>query len=272
MIDSKNKPESFLKMYPKGSCPVVRVGERVIGDSKSIVTYADKKLRGEGAASILPSLDKAKNLGSSNLVGTIWNLCSAHFKAKKSGGSDGAAEEEKKAEEEREKLEGLLEALCVWLKERGPLLQGGSAVTTADLTLYPALLHTMAIAQEFLGWNILNGRPALATFKEEMEKRSSVRSTAYTRAALFNQWIPCEPIVRARRSVAAGVKREHVSVERMSSAAAARGGGVLSFLLSCSALPCPALLRTALLCSTARDGWSLAYTKGGGEQGGRGFV
>ena len=96
--------------YPKGNCPVIRVGERVIGDSKSIVAFADKKLRCKDITSILCSSSEAQTLGSSNIVGTIWNLCGSHFKAQK-GGND-AEEEQQKAEKEREQLKGLLQTLC----------------------------------------------------------------------------------------------------------------------------------------------------------------
>ena len=72
LIDGANKPSFFLELYPKGSMPILQVGKRVIGDSKSIVSYIEKRLRPKGVISIDPKKDGVSGLGALNLTGWVW--------------------------------------------------------------------------------------------------------------------------------------------------------------------------------------------------------
>ena len=122
LINSNAKPESFLKINPKGTMPVLTVDDKAIVDSASIVKFIDAKLRPAGIPSLLNNDNEETRIGGIGLTNAIWNLLGHHFKSEKSGD----LEEKKKASAERKKLGAMLKEV-----ERALQLSGGPFLSGA---------------------------------------------------------------------------------------------------------------------------------------------
>eukprot|EP00049_Salpingoeca_infusionum_P000788 m.42382 g.42382 ORF g.42382 m.42382 type:complete len:217 (+) comp10683_c0_seq1:141-791(+) len=168
-IDLQNKPEWFLKMYEKGSTPVMVYDGEVVPDSDLIVKVIEERH---------PVPVRAADEEAINLAPTMLRSMIAFFKNT----------DESQDESLKEAFVAELKLINDFLEAAGTPFLGGEDCNVADCALAPKLYISSIILGDRKGFVFPAELATLAAYNERIFSHPAFKATDYPQDQVIRSW------------------------------------------------------------------------------------